>query len=163
MRKIGFILLCISLIIISCNTDGDGPSNMDLLTSQKWILAAAKVNPPFRHNSLLIEDIYGSPVLPDCIKDEQLAIHSDGNYEILPGADGCSSEYSQKIEGVWKFTANEDTIILNDGTDSTLFLTIIDLNEQQFKFSVVGLVNHVFNANLLSDSTSYTFVVQYDH
>lgn len=155
------VYVLILLMFFACSNEHDEESNINLLVSENWTLSAVEVDPSIDIGSTTIDDIYGSAIFPDCLKDDELELNSDGTYIIHNGERMCDSNNMGQT-GLWEFTEDENQVVLNQNTDSAQYLKIVELTENHFKVAYLGPVQNLFKLPL-KDSSVYTVFLEYRH
>ncbi len=137
----GLILLSMALVFSSCNKDDDDDDNnnnnkttTEYLTSGSWKITAMVLDPPLDlGNGLVITDLYQSPMLPQCAKDDYFTLHTDGKVTFDEGPSKCDPGDPQTTEGTWTLSSDEKTLTLKEPGEDDVVVTITEVNDSVFK------------------------------
>ena len=98
-----FLLVVTMLVFAGCQKDDDPPSNSELIVGKNWTitnyLVSENSSPPF--------DLFTTPGITNCTKDDIYKFSTDGKYIIDEGATRCYQNDPQIYqEGTWVISDN---------------------------------------------------------
>jgi hypothetical protein len=138
-RILGLLLLAMAFVVSSCNKDDDDDNNngnkttTEYLTSGSWRITAMVLDPPLDlGNGLVITDLYQSPMLPQCAKDDYFTLHADGKVTFDEGPSKCDPADPQTTEGTWTLSDDEKTLTMKEPGEEDITMTISGVNDDTF-------------------------------
>ncbi|MDB5262252.1 MAG: hypothetical protein JWQ14_1533, partial [Adhaeribacter sp.] len=98
-----FVFLFMSLVFSGCEKDNDPPSKSELIVGKDWKIKTYFVS----ENNGVPYDLFMTPNINNCTKDDIYKFSSNGKYMIDEGATKCNPIHSQIYEeGTWVITEN---------------------------------------------------------
>lgn len=155
MRKLTPLLL--ACLLLACGKDNEHPSNLNMLVAGKWDLSGVIIP----GNNSTDVNLFDSPACPECLKDDQIEISSNGRYEISLGDDLCESNtqiFKFEHIGTWKFTQSEDSIMLNPDSPEPVMMRISSLSENELRLTYRDTIPQIIFKN---DSAVYPITILY--
>jgi hypothetical protein len=126
-RKFVFaIAAACTLLFSSCQKDDDNdePSGQEILTSGQWKITGATANPPLTIPGVgTISDIYNTPFVKACFKDNYYVFNANGTAEINEGATKCNDSDPQSDPTTWSLSADEKELTIDGNTFTVLELS----------------------------------------
>ncbi|GEO02787.1 hypothetical protein AAE02nite_04510 [Adhaeribacter aerolatus] len=97
------VMLVLVLVFVGCEKDNDPPSNSELIVGKDWkitnYLVTENTSPPY--------DLFTTPSVTNCTRDDIYKFSSDGKYMIDEGATRCYQNDPQIYqEGTWVIADN---------------------------------------------------------
>ena len=148
------------LAVMACTSDDIQESNLNMLAAGKWNLSGVITEFPIESGDTLI-NIFDLETSPECLKDDQIEISSNGDYEILIGEDQCDNTaqfFKFPHKGAWRFSSDESHIILNPGELDSTIMTIDTLYEAELRLTYIDTIPQMI---LKNDSALYPITILY--
>ena len=126
---IWLVVLSMSLVFSGCEKDNDPPSKSEIIAGKDWKIKTYFVS----ENNGTPYDVFASPNVSECTKDDIYKFSSDGKYMIDEGVTKCNQQDSQIYEeGTWVISEDilKRTYPVTNG-DFTETYTIIELTQTQ--------------------------------
>ena len=166
MKKLLLILPFIATL--SCTRDDIQESNLNMLAAGKWFLSGVITNIPIETGDSLRGDtlpinIFDLKICPECLKDDEIEISSNGGYEISLGEVRCDNDtqiFKFPHNGTWQFNRDEDGIILNPGTNDSITMDITTLTESELQLTYYDTIPQMLFKN---DSAIHPITILYRH
>lgn len=107
------------------------------LITKSWKLIEAKSNPGIQYNGITYTDIYNSPVIANCEKDNILTFKTNSDYSIDGGAVKCNTGEAQTIEsGRWTYESTSNSLTLIPQSSPSSKSKILLISSSQLKLEI---------------------------
>jgi len=133
-----------------------------MLATGRWNLSGVYTDLTDSIGKTTNVNVFDLDLCPFCLKDDQLEISGNGKYKITLGDDLCEGNiqiFKFPHEGTWRFSANEDSIVLNPETQP-IPMAIKSLTETELKLSYTDTIPQLLFPN---DSCSQEIIILYKH
>lgn len=161
MRKI--LLTLPFWVALACTSDDVQESTINKLAAGKWYLSGVITDFALETGDTLPVNIFDLEICPECLKDDEIEISSNGEYEISLGEVRCDNDtqiFKFPHKGAWRFTQNEDCIIMNPGTSDSIIMDIITLTVSELQLAYYDTIPQLLFKN---DSAVHTITILYRH
>lgn len=161
MRKL--LLILPFLAAVACTRDDIQESNLNKLATGKWYLSGVITDIPVGTGDTLPINIFDLEICPECLKDDEIEISSNGEYEILLGEVRCDNDtqiFKFPHNGTWRFSADESDIVLNPGTADSIIMNIATLTEMELELTYFDTIPQMLFKN---DSAVHPITILYRH
>lgn len=162
MRKT--LSAAITLIcLLSCNSDNEQESSLNMIVDGTWYLSGIFTNITDTNGESAEINIFDLPLCPECIKDDQIEISSDGMYSITLGDIRCDDGkqiFKFPHEGTWKFTHDEHGIVLNPDSPDSTYMDINTLTDKELKLTYIDTIPQTL---FINDSLAHEISILYKH
>ena len=149
---------------LACSGDDIPESNINMLAAGKWYLSGViTVFTTNETGDTLQINIFDLDVCPECLKDDEIEISSNGDYEISLGEIRCENDtqiFKFPHTGTWRFTADESDIVLNPGTADSIIMNITTLTEAELQLTYYDTIPQLLFKN---DSAIHPITILYRH
>lgn len=156
-------LILLGLLLASCNNDNEPASTLDMMATGKWNLSGIITDYTDSTGHTSVINVFDLPQCPECIKDDEIEIFSNGQYEISLGEMRCSKNtniFKFPHEGAWLFSDDEEQITLNPGTTDSTTMDINVLNESELRMTYYDTIPQLLFKN---DSGIHAITILYLH
>ena len=162
MKKL-LTLAVTACLFASCSSDESPESNINMLATGKWNLSGIFINLPDANGNVSYTNVFDLAACPECLKDDQIEILGNGQYEITLGENLCENNtqiFKFPHKGTWRFTQNEDSIILNPTKNDSIIMCINTLSEIELMLSYTDTIPQLLVQN---DTLVQTIGILYKH
>ncbi len=161
MKKL--LLILPFLTVMACTSDDVHDSNLNMLAAGKWHLSGVFTKFQIETGDTLPINIFDLELCPECLKDDEIEISSNGGYEILPGEIQCDNDtrlFKFPHKGAWRFSSDESHIILNPGELDSTIMVIDTLYEAELQLTYFDTIPQLLFKN---DSEVHPITILYRH
>lgn len=161
MKKLTYIILL--LLLVSCNNDNVQESTLNMMATGKWILSGIITDHTDNDGHTSVVNVFDLPQCPECIKDDEIEIFSNGQYKISLGEMRCDNNtniFKFPHEGNWHFSDDEEQITLNPDTPDSTTMDINVLSESELKMTYYDTIPQLLFKN---DSGIHAITILYLH
>lgn len=162
MKKL-LTIAVLSCLFAACSSDESPESNINMLATGKWNLSGIFINLTDENGTTTNVNVFDLAICPDCLKDDQMEISGNGQYEISLGEDLCENNvqiFKFPHKGTWCFTQSEDSIILNPSEPDSIIMCIKALTETELMLSYTDTIPQLL---LLNDTLVQEIGILYKH
>ncbi len=149
---------------LSCTSDNIQESNINMLAAGKWFLSGVITDFTISETGDTKQiNIFDLDVCPECLKDDEIEISSNGGYEISLGEERCDNDtqiFKFPHNGTWRFTADESDIVLNPGTADSIMMNITTLTKTELQLTYYDTIPQLLFKN---DSAIHPITILYRH
>lgn len=158
------LLLILPFLACACTGDDIEESNLNKLAAGKWFLSGVITDLTTNETGDTLQiNIFDLEVCPECLKDDEIEISSNGEYEISLGEVRCDNDtqiFKFPHNGTWRFTADESDIVLNPGTADSITMNITTLTEAELQLTYFDTIPQLLFKN---DSAIHPITILYRH
>ena len=135
--KFKFVLFAAAILTFAASCKEEEPvppTKTELLTAGPWIGSGLTANPgidPFGTGTP-ITDLWASPLVSACSKDDFTTYKVDGTYVTDDGATKCDPADPQTTSGTWSFASNETQLVM-DSSATPYTITKLDASNLEFQ------------------------------
>lgn len=143
------VITGLALVFAGCEKDNDPPSNSELIVGKDWKIISYFIS----ENTTPPYDVFTSPNVTVCTKDDLYKFSTDGKYIIDEGATKCYQNDPQIYqEGTWTISENtlNRTYAVTGGAFTETY-NILELTQNQM----------VLERTYTDRSYTYTFKITY--
>lgn len=158
-----FKIAMAGLLLVECTSDNEQKSSLNMLAAGTWQLNGILTTLQDDNCNESEINLFDLPSCPNCIKDDQIEISSNGIYCISLGEMRCENNtqiFKFPHDGTWKFTDGELALILNPGTKDSTFMIIDELTESTLRLSYQDTIPSKL---FLDDTTIHHISILYEH
>ncbi len=155
--------ILLGFVLISCNNDNEPESTLNMMATGKWDLNGIITDYTDSAGHTSIINVFDLPQCPECIKDDEIEIFSNGKYEISLGELRCNKNtniFKFPHEGVWLFSDDEQQITLNPDTTDSTTMDINVLTESELRMTYYDTIPQLLFKN---DSGIHAITILYLH
>ncbi len=163
MRRTFSLMMVGILLLVACNSDNEQDSSLNMIVDGSWRLSGILVNMPDTNTGYSEVNIFDLPECPECIKDDNIEISSNGYYNISLGHMRCNNDmkiFKFPHEGTWIFTNHEQSIILNHDRADSIHMDIDNLTNAELRLTFYDTIPQSLVPN---DTSAQAITILYLH